>query len=446
MKSLTFALLLSLTCFNDLSAHCPAHHLADAQTQAAAQKKSVLLVFVGGDWSKSSQIFREEVLKNAELKKKIDEHFIVHVLEYPQKQSERNETLNSLSEKYRATRFPTLLMTDFLGRPFGYTGYRAGGSEALLKSFSEARDLLAKRDAAFEEALKVQGVARAKAFERGLSLLPQSILREHYSSELVAIKKADPQGETKLVSELEKAEALQKERDAYRALFKEKKYDAVVQKSRMEAAKAQGEEAQRLSMYAVQALVSQKKYDDAMNAIEAMARLAPDSNFGKSAERYKKVVANVKERDQKKHEGKANAAKPGKPRLPIVSKPVAVVNDVKTLEDDLKQLRTELAESAKKARKATIAEREAALKINALENELKPLKDSQAKLVDEAKKARSEQLRLTKKEKTLREVIENYHAMQKRKREVSDLEKNAAELQKKAEELRNKSKEIESGQ
>ena len=154
-------------------------------------------------------------------------------------------------------------------------------------------------------------------------------------------------------------------------------------------------------------------------------------------------------RDRKAAEGKKSGqgvpVKPAKPKGPIVSKPVAVVNDIKTLEDDLKELRADLAATSKKAQKATAAEQEAAKKITALEKELKPLKESQAKLTAEAKKARSEQLRLTQKEKALSEVIENYHAMEKRKREISDLEKKAAELQKKAEELRKKAKKIKSG-
>lgn len=441
MKSHFLALLFSFSASAFLFADCSAHKLVDAQTQAAADKKSVLLVFAGGKWHEPSQKFREEILNDKEMKKKLGEHFIIHVLEYPKKNEGADDTLKSLREKYRVSRFPTVLLTDPLGRPFGYTGYRAGGSENMMKSITEARELLSKRDAAFAVAYKTKGVPRAQALEEGLRLLPQSILREHYATELDAIKKADPKGETKLLGELEKSEALQKEREAYSALYKEKKFDEVIKKSRDAAAQAKGEDAQRLSMYAIQALVSQKKYAEATKAIEAMAELAPETNYGKSAERYKKVVANVKDRD-----GRASEAKKAQPRKPVVSKPVAVVSDIKALEDDLKKLRDELSTVAEKAKKVTAAESDAAKKIAALEKELKALKGGQDKRAEEAKKARAEQLRLTKKEKLLSEVIENHHAMEKRKREISDLEKKAADLQEKAEEMRKKARNIKSGQ
>ncbi|MGC6427202.1 MAG: thioredoxin fold domain-containing protein [Akkermansiaceae bacterium] len=460
MKSLTISLLLSLAAPGALLADCPAHQITDSQTKAAAEKKSVFLVFAGEDWHEPSKKFKEEVLNNAGVRKKLEEHFVIQVLNFPKKTEEADAVSRSLREKYRVSRYPTVLLTDPLGRPYGYTGYRPGGTEAMMETLGKSRELLSKRDAAFAEAFKVKGVPRAKALEKGLRLLPQGILREHYGGELDAIKKADPKGETKLVGEIEKSEALKKERDAYSALFKAKKYDEVVIKSREAAAGEKGEEAQRLSMYAVQALVSQKKYEEANKAIDSMVKLAPESNFGKSGERYKKVIANVKDRDKKVAQAQKSGAntpgksrKPAKPRGPVVSKPVAVVNDIKTLEDDLKNLQADLAKAKGVAMKATAAENEAAKKIAerekeiaTLEKELKPLKEGQAKRVEEAKKARAEQLRLTKKEKILSEVIANYYVMEKRKREISDLEKKATDLHEKAKELRQKAKKTQGDQ
>lgn len=443
MKAPTLAIVLTLFAapIGVLSAHCPAHQLADAQTQAAQDKKSVMLVFIGGEWSEPSQKFREEILNNADFKKKVAEDFVIHLLEYPKDQKKADQTFKDLRDKFQVGRFPTMLLTDQLGRPFGYTGYRAGGSEALTKALTDAVELRKKRDASFAKAQKAKGVEKAKALVEGLNLLPRQILQEHYSAELVAIKKADPKNETKLVGELEKAEVIRKEQDEYNVLFREKKYDEVVKKSKADAAKLKGEDAQRLTMFGIQALVSLKKYDEANQSIEAMGKLAPDSQFGKSVDRYKKTVAGIK----KRNEAPKKPTKPAKPRGPIVSKPVAVVSDIKILEKELTDLNANLKSLSKKSSEATASEEASTKRIGELEKELKTLREIHIKQAEVAKKSRDEQLRLTKKSKTLAEVIENYHAMEKRKNEVSDMEKKAAELQKKADELRKKSKKIKSG-
>lgn len=443
MKAFTLAIVLTLFAapIGVLSAHCPAHQLADAQTQAAQEKKSVLLVFIGGEWSEPSQKFREEILNNADFKKKASEDFVIHLLEYPKDQDKADQTLKDLRGKFQVGRYPTLLLTDPLGRPFGYTGYRPGGSEALVKALSDAVELRKKRDASFAKAQKSKGVEKAKALVEGLNLLPRQILTEHYSAELAAIKKADPKGETKLVVELEKAEVVRKEQDEYNVLFREKKYDEIVKKSQDAATKVKGEDAQRLTMFGIQALVSLKKYDEANQSIEAMGKLAPESQFGKSVDRYKKTVAGIK----KRNEAPKKPAKPAKPRGPIVSKPVAVVSDIRILEKELTDLNTNLKSLSKKSSEAAASEVSVSKRIGELEKELKTLRETHKKQSEVAKKSREELLRLTKKSKTLAEVIESHHAMEKRKNEISDLEKKAAELQKKTGALRNKAKKIKSG-
>ena len=426
MKTFTLILALSLAPLGVLSADCPAHQLAEAQAQAAKDQKSVLLVFVGGDWSEPSKKFREEILENEEMTKKLSENFIIHTLEFPEDGAKADKTHKELREKYRVSRLPTLLLTDELGRPFGYSGYRSGAAEGMMKALDQGRELRGKRDAAFNKAAGAKGVKRAKAMVEGLNLLPRHILREHYHAELDAIKKADPKGESKLIPELEKEEELTKERNQYNALFREKKFEEVIKLSQEASSKAIGEDAQRLAMYGIQALVSQKKYDEANKAIEAMSKLAPETQFGKSVARYKKVVAGIKERNE--NPKPKPSAKPAKPRGPIVSKPVAVVSDIKVLEDDLIKLKDEIQNAAKKSAQATAVESHSSKRISELENELNTLRESQKKNVETAKNARDEQLRLTKKAKLLAEVIENHQAMEKRKKD--------GELQKKGEGVR----------
>ncbi|MDB4568477.1 hypothetical protein N9082_01535, partial [Akkermansiaceae bacterium] len=331
------------------------------------------------------------------------------------------------------------------GRPYGFANFRGPGNEAVLKSLKANVETREKRDAAFAKAQKLKGLEKAKSMIEGLELLPQFILRDFYANELVMIADADPKGETGFVAKIEKVEKLDQEQKRYQVLFKGEKFDQVVKLSQKESAALKGEDAQRVAMYGIQALASLKKYDEAKKAIDAMAKLDPETEFGKSAERYNGVVDRIKARNEQQ----AAAAKAGLPkkkaRGPIVSKPVAVVTDIKKLREESKEIDAEAKKAQEVAEKAAKAQKEFDQQVSKLTKEIEALQKGNKKRSEAAKKAKENADKLAKKSKMMKEVIENHEAMEKRKRDISELEKKAAELQKQAEALRKKSGEIKKG-
>ncbi len=444
--------ILSLTCLalalSPLaSAHCPTHQIADAQSQAAAEKKDVLLVFLGGDWDPVSKKVQADVLSTEEFKKKAAEHFVTHVMEFAKSPKDTDKALLTLREKYQVNGLPAIIQVDPQGRPYGFAGLRNQKTADLLSSLKSNVETREKRDAAFKKGKKAKGLERAKAIVEGLELLPQFILLDFYSPELAMIAEADPKGETGLVARVEKADKLDQEQKRYQLLFKEEKLDEVVALSKKESAKLKGEDAQRVSMFGIQALASQKKYDEAKKAIDAMAKLDPETAFGKSAERYKGVVDRIKARSERPAPKPRQAAKPKKDDKkkasgPIVSKPVAVVTDINKLREEGKKIATESQKATALAQKAVQTKKEADQEIALLSKKLKTLQEGKAERDAAAEKAQEEAAKLASKSKMMSEVIENHEAMEKRKREISDLEKKAAALQKQAEELRKQASEI----
>ncbi|MDB4440233.1 hypothetical protein N9162_00915 [bacterium] len=426
-------------------AHCPAHQIADAQTKAATEKKDVLLVFIGGDWDAASENVKAKALNDEAFKKETSKHFVTHVMEFAKDPKDSDKGLLALRERYKVNRLPAIIQTDSLGRPYGFANFRGPGNEAVLKSLKANVETREKRDAAFAKAQKLKGLEKAKSMIEGLELLPQFILRDFYANELVMIADADPKGETGFVAKIEKAEKLDQEQKRYQVLFKGEKFDQVVKLSQNESAALKGEDAQRVAMYGIQALASLKKYDEAKKAIDAMAKLDPETEFGKSAERYNGVVDRIKARNEQQ----AAAAKAGLPkkkaRGPIVSKPVAVVTDIKKLREESKEIDAEAKKAQEVAEKAAKAQKEFDQQVSKLTKEIEALQKGNKKRSEAAKKAKENADKLAKKSKMMKEVIENHEAMEKRKRDISELEKKAAELQKQAEALRKKSGEIKKG-
>jgi hypothetical protein len=419
-----------------LAADTPKQQFKNAQKEATADKKDVLMIFSGAGWQDASKNFEETILSSELLQKGIEKDFVKVLINCPRERAEAHKELLELQQTYRFREMPSVILTDQQGRPYAYTGARGSDPAAYLKSLNEFHQIRVERDRLFGEAAKTKGVERAKILIKALETMPQEMVRDFYSPELAAIAEADQKGKTTYVKEIQAAEALRQEQELFGMLLRNKQYDEVIKKAKEAGAKLKGEEAQRVKLYEIQALAAKKEFDEASKGVEELKKMAPESSYGKQSDRYLSSLQNAKAREAKMKE----AAK--KPAAPIVSKPVAIVNDIEALKKEAKEAEEATAKAIAHEEKLKKANTGAAEKIASLEAELKTLREGSEAL----KKAGVEREKLARRSKALKEVIENHEAMAQRKREISELEKRAAALQKQAEELRKKAEAIKKGQ
>jgi len=74
-------------------------------------------------------------------------------------------------------------------------------------------------------------------------------------------------------------------------------------KAKKEGENRQGEEAQKLKFYQIQALAGLKKFKEAAQLIEPMAKLAPESDYAKNAPRYLDSLKKSQGRSKNHHHG-----------------------------------------------------------------------------------------------------------------------------------------------
>lgn len=197
MKSPVFAFLSFAVCFS-VSAFASEGWLTDfakAKTQAAEEKKALLMDFTGSDWCTWCIRLRKEVFDTDAFKKSAPKNFVLLELDYPQDESKVPSAIREQNAKLQTTyaiqAYPTILLTDAEGRPFARTGYQKGGPEEYLKHLAELRGNLEKRDAAFQKASKSSGLEKAKALKGGLDVVPEEMVAAHYKSTLDEIKALD---------------------------------------------------------------------------------------------------------------------------------------------------------------------------------------------------------------------------------------------------------------
>ncbi|MEN8774458.1 MAG: thioredoxin family protein [Akkermansiaceae bacterium] len=441
MKSLTLFASALIAIPSLLQAKAPKELLREAQANAAKSKKDVLMIFSGSEWHPQSKTFEEKILKTEPFKKGVDKNFVHILFNVPRTREEAHKHLLEFEQDYHFQNIPSAILTDFRGRPYAYSSETRDNVDEYLKHLGELHKVRVERDKAFAAAAKEKGLKRAELYVKALKALPQQIIRDYYAPELTLIADADKDGKTGYVAEIKKADALEQEQARYNLNFRNKKYDEIIKASQKDGKGLKGEDAQRIKMYEVQALYSLKKYDEAVAAIAAMKTFAPESDLGKKADQFTTQIKGAKTRAEKMAEAKKNP----KPRKPIVSKPVAIVTDINELKKDAKKAEADLVKAIAAEKDLQTAKAESDQKIITAEAELKKLRDGAKKALDTLKKAVTEREKLARKAQAMKDVVENHEAMEKRKRDISELEKRASDLQKQADDLRKEADKIKKG-
>jgi thiol-disulfide isomerase/thioredoxin len=171
-----------------------------AKERAAAENKSILMDFTGSDWCGWCIRLHEEVFDFPEFQEYAEENLILLELDFPRGKRLPAELVaqnEELQERFAVEGFPTILMLDAEGRPFGRTGYQAGGPAAYVKHLAEMLDVRTARDEALAAAEKAEGLEKAKHLGEAISALPEDVLFPSYRpiiDEIVALDAKDEAG------------------------------------------------------------------------------------------------------------------------------------------------------------------------------------------------------------------------------------------------------------
>ncbi len=424
----------------------------DALESAATDQKDILIYFSGSAWDQWTKKLEEKILSTDEFKQAAPKQFVMMNYDLPSNARKDPASAHKvkMADQFGVRRLPAMVLADSKGRPYGSIGFKDVSPAEFLKQLNDLKAKGAEFQKSLKDAAGKKGEDKAKALIAALEQIPKTSWKEHYQAELDAIKAADPEGKTGFIAKLEKEEAVNAERLVYQELFKNKKLDEVIKKSSAAIEKAKGEDAQRFYMYKIQALAAQKKYKAAKEAVATMAKIDPKSTHGSSLDRYNTIIDQMQSRDERvakaREEAKKNPPKKQvKPTGPIVSKPVAVVSDVKVLHEEAKKIEAELQKAAKQKDAKVAAQKKSADRMAALEKELAALKKSEAKTAEEAKKAAEAHAKVAKKFETMKDVIKTHESMESRKNKAKELEKKASELEKEAAKLKEKASEIKKG-
>src|SRR5947209_4227794 len=113
-----------------------------AQKEAQAQHKLLLMDFTGSDWCGWCIMLDKEVFSKPEFKEYASKNLVLLELDFPRTKKMPPETTaqnERLLMKYGIQGFPTVVVFDSSGKPLGALGYQAGGPQAFIAELERLR-------------------------------------------------------------------------------------------------------------------------------------------------------------------------------------------------------------------------------------------------------------------------------------------------------------------
>ena len=110
--------------------------LPQAQTEAKAENKIVLMDFTGSDWCPWCIKFKKEVLDTPQFQQYAAKNVVLVEVDYPRKKAQADglkKANAALKDHYKVDGFPTLVVLDKNGKEIGrQVGYEDGGPSAFI--------------------------------------------------------------------------------------------------------------------------------------------------------------------------------------------------------------------------------------------------------------------------------------------------------------------------
>ena len=147
-----------------------------AKRQAGREKKDLLIVFHGSDWSSPSMRLADEVLRRPEFHEGATRGFVFVNVDFPHNQPARARVQDParnqrLQDHYQIETFPQVVLADAEGRPYAVEGSLEGGANKYLSRLTTLQRIRVRRDEFFGRVEAATGVAKLAAAREALAFL-----------------------------------------------------------------------------------------------------------------------------------------------------------------------------------------------------------------------------------------------------------------------------------
>jgi S1-C subfamily serine protease len=160
-----------------------------ARQLAAKEKKDLLILFDGSDWCGYSMRMTQAVFSKSEFREGTKADFVLVFIDFPRSPGAKAKVQNAdrnrqLSERFGVGGFPTIILADSEGRPYGIDNYQSGDAKKYVQRLAEWKEVRQDRDRLLGEVAAATGKAKLDAAAKAVELLYGTDLADYYEREL----------------------------------------------------------------------------------------------------------------------------------------------------------------------------------------------------------------------------------------------------------------------
>jgi len=282
-----------------------------AKAIAASEGKDLLLLF-SSDSSSACNVFKREAGQTPEFDAALGPLFVFVEADLskckaslPAATVEQNK---ELSAKFGLRGLPTLLLLDPQSKPYGWMGYKPGGTTNYIELLGNLRKARIKRDAAWAKAEKAEGIEKAKLLAEGLSALDDDVVAQYHGDSLAEIAKLDPNDSCGINKKLEFKVQLAEVEKVIRSTCSGTQGVAkaeLLMDDFISSKKLAGENLQKAMMVKLNfhPPSSLENIEKALKLVEAVAAINATNSTGLIAERIKRQAEAMKKRMERRPAG-----------------------------------------------------------------------------------------------------------------------------------------------
>lgn len=156
-----------------------------AKKKASSEGKDVLIVFDASDWCGWSIRLAHEVFHQPEFRERAEKQFVLVFVDFPRGPEAKSKVQDpgrnaGLAQRFGVQGYPTIVLADDKGLPYGVGGYVEGGADAFLDRMVGLQDTRRQRDELFRRIETSEQSAKSAAVQEAITLLRDEDLIHFY--------------------------------------------------------------------------------------------------------------------------------------------------------------------------------------------------------------------------------------------------------------------------
>lgn len=164
-----------------------------ARQRALRSRKDILLAFTVRRMDAASRHFEEHFLTQPAFAETLSPHFELVWADSSESGGDQEDSPSfQLRRQFEVTTFPTVILTNWLGQPYAYTGLRPGSLENYLAYLEQLRVKNGSRIQALNRARSLQGLEKAELLASSIPDLGQHRSAKFYGDLMREILVLDP--------------------------------------------------------------------------------------------------------------------------------------------------------------------------------------------------------------------------------------------------------------